>query len=239
MSAQHLTIAGVPAELHQAALACLAQAKQRARGLLLHKLKARYLKAAKVAKLLPWDAERLIDVRPDLAPLDIEPIQHIRGYTDWGIEWVETPAGGRPLPKPWMNPDPASAEYQEAVAANRYAPGLHPRSRESRQRWYRRNGGAYEAYARGMPVDPAQGFTQRQGRKGGLSVTVSRIGDAWIVATERRIGPLVIRTRKGFEVDNVFGRRAGEEQFVQVWYAIEGHELKAPVTWSMRPALAR
>lgn len=230
-----LHIAGVPVPLHTAALESMAEAEHRASGLLWHKLKVRYIHAEKIAQLIPWEAERLIDVRPDLASWDIEPIQHIRSYGDSAPHWHMTPDGGRPVPGAWLDTDPASAEYQEAVASCYWCPGHHPRSRGAVKAWYRRNGGAYEAYQRGLTVNPADGFKQWAGDHDGTSARVSRIGDAWIVAAEKRYGPLTLRIRKGFEVDNVFGQRRGEMQFVQMWFPIAGHDLRAPATWSMRP----
>jgi len=149
-----LSLVGVPADLHAQAIASLALAKERNRGLTWHKLKVRLFRAGKIAKLLKWGDERLLDVRPDLADWDIEPMTNITAHGDHG-PWVFTQDGRLPAPGRWLNPDPASAEYQEAVndpISQRYFGGAHPRSPEARKAWYRRNGGAYLAWRRGVPV---------------------------------------------------------------------------------------
>lgn len=219
-----LSKAGVPQELHADAVRILDEAKARAKGLLWHKLKVRYLRAPEIADLLPWGAERLIDVRPDLADWDVAPMVNITAHGD-NAPWVPTPDGGRPAPGRWMNQDPKSDEYQSAVAANYWLSGTHPRSPESREAWYRRNGGEYRAWRLGCPVDLADGVHTWQAH----GVTVMRCGGAWLVKRSRRFGPLVLESRHGYEIDNL--QTAGR----QAWYPVECHDLRAPVTWSTVP----
>lgn len=222
-----LTTAGVPEHYHADALRSLDDARDRSKGLLWHKFKVRYLKAGKIAKLIPWEAERLIDVRPDLASWDIESVTKVTAQGDKG-GWMETPEGGRPIPHEFTNSDPESAEYQLACRTNHYSPGLHPRSEKSRRNWYRRNGGAHEAYVRGKAVDPAQ--YQKPWSANG--VTVHHNNGAWlIVAKIKWLGFIPVTVRKGFEIDNVFSGT----HLPQAWFPIPGYELKAPVTWSVRP----
>ncbi|WP_313082526.1 hypothetical protein [Pulveribacter sp.] len=233
--AKLLTVAGVPPDLHPQALASLTYAQGRSRGLFAAKLKTRLFRAGRIAKAMPWDAERLIDVRPDWADDDIAPMLNITGHGDNG-PWVFPEGGGidtgRPAQHYWLNPDPASAEYQEAVAKCYWAKGHHPRSQKARKSWYRRNGGEYRAWRLGVPVDPSLPVERWQGRDGRLSVSVVRCGDAWIVNTERRlIGRLSLHGRYGFEVDNVFSGQFSP----QMWFPIPGYELRAPVTWSTVP----
>ena len=219
---QLLAIAGVPATLHEEALQALADARQRAQGLLWHKLKVRLLKADKIARAMLWEAERLIDVRPDWARWDVAPMRNITGHGD-NVPWIETPQGGRPVVGAWLNPDPESDEYREAVKANYWCRGEHPRSRKSRMAWYRRNGGEYEAWARGCAIDTAQPCQEWRGESGSLSVQVVRWGNAWIVSTTKRYGPLRITGRYGFECDNALG-----------WFPLPGYDLRAPATWGWR-----
>jgi hypothetical protein len=68
-----LTVAGLSDYDKLAATACLLEAKERTNGLLLHKLKARWLMAGKIADALPWKAERLCNEVPEWAEFDIEP----------------------------------------------------------------------------------------------------------------------------------------------------------------------
>lgn len=230
MNLQHaLTVAGVPDHLHAEALDCLEGAEQRAKGLLLAKLKVRLLKAGKIARLLPWGAERLVDVRPDLADWDIAPMVNITAHGDNG-PWEGDP--GRPVAGYWLNPDPESAEYREAVAANYWCPGEHPRSRKSRKTWYRRNGGEFLAWRRGLPVMATTAPVVWTGQQGDLWVKVCRSNDLWIVITQRRVVcSWGLKTRHGYEIDNVFGGQYAP----QLWYPAPGFELRAPVAWSTVP----
>lgn len=219
-----LTRADVPAELHADAMRVIDDARVRAKGLLWHKIKTRYLRASEIADLLAWDAERLVDVRPDLADWDIAPMVNITAHGD-NAPWIPTPDGGRPAPGRWLNADPASDEYRNAVAANYWLPGTHPRSPESRKVWYRRNAGEYRAWRLGCPIDLADGVHTWQAH----GVTVMRCGCAWLVKHSRSFGPLVLHSRQGYEIDNL--QLAGG----QAWYPISGHDLRAPVTWSTVP----
>ena len=227
--AQALTLAGVTAALHAQALASVASAQAACQGLLWHKLKARWFKAGKIAEALAWEDERLCQVRPDLARLDIAPVINVTAHGDNG-PW--TPDGSRPLSNYWRNSDPASAEYAEAVAANYWLPGAHPRSKESRKAWYRRNAGEYEAWARGAVIDPANGFEIWRGSDGKNSAVAWRCCGAWLVKTSTRLlGPLHINGRHGYEIDNVFSG----DYTAQMWWPIDGYALRAPVTWSTLP----
>lgn len=227
---EHLAIAGVPQDLHTEALAALAKAEQASAGITKAKIKTRLLMAGKIAKALPWDAERLIDVRPDWAAHDIAPMLNITAQGDNG-PWVDTPDGGRPVSGYWLDADPASAEYKAAAAKNYWSPKSHPRSTKSRKAWYRRNGGEYLAWQRGEPIDTANPVQEWSGTNGKLQVTVVRSGSAWIVKTRKQLaGPLVLTGRFGFESDNVFcgpGRS-------QAWFPLPGVELRAPATWGWR-----
>lgn len=219
-----LTTAGVPAHLHPEAIASLQDAERRARGLLWHKLKVRYLRASEIAGLLPWEAERLIDVRPDLADWDVAPMVNITAQGD-NAPWVMTPDGYRPAPGRWMSQDPESEEYKQAVAANYWCEGEHPRSTKSRKAWYRRNAGEYRAWRLGAPVDidDVQAWYAN-------GVTVYQCGAAWeIVAQDKWLGIIPVRVRIGYEIDNLF------QNGVQAWYPIAGHDLRAPVSWSVLP----
>jgi len=227
-----LDVAGVPSSQKKAALNCLLEAHRRTDGLLLHKIKTRYLLADDLAKKLAWEDERLIDVNKSLAPYDIEPMRNITCNGD-NAPWEMTAQGGRPREGHWLNKDPQSADYREAVASCYWCPGHHPRSYEARKTWYRRNGGAYRAYQLGMEIDPSQSVEAVQGVSGKLWVSVYRCGDVWqLNATQKVAGRLTIKTRIGYEITNVWNAQ-GE----LAWYPIVGHTLKAPVTWSVLPSL--
>lgn len=223
-----LAIAGVPPTLHTQAVASLAKAEENAQGLLWAKWKVRLFCAHKIAKLLRWEDERLLDVAPDLADWDIAPMGNITAHGD-NVPWDA--ATRQPAPGQWLDADPASPQYQTATAQNYWCAGEHPRSKASRKAWYRRNAGEYRAWRLGEPVDPANGLTTWRGKAGRRSVTVQRSGNAWLLKVDRRmLGRLGIKTRIGFEVDNVL-----REDGTQLWYPIPGHELRAPVTWSHLP----
>lgn len=233
--ARLLTIAGVPDYLHPEAVACIELADQRSRGLLWHKIKARLLRAGRIAKAMQWHHHRLIDARPEWADWDIAPMLNVTGHGDNG-PWVFPEGGdistGRPIQDYWLNPDPTSADYQEAVAKCYWCPGHHPRSRKARKAWYRRNAGEYRAWRLGLPVDTTTKLTVWTGEQGNTTVTVCRSGGAWLIKSSRKVlGRLHIKTRVGFEVDNVFSGQYDP----QMWYPLPGVELRAPVTWSVLP----
>ena len=230
-----LALAGVPEGLHAQVIDCMAEAKQRSAGLTWAKWRTRLFRAGKIAKAMPWEANRLIDVRPDWADSDIAPMLNITANGDNG-PWRETPDGGRPNPDKWLNPDPASEEYQQAVDACYWCKGAHPRSTKARKAWYRRNGGEYRAWRLGMPVgQDAQHWNYVSDK---LVVEVMRSGDAWIINARRKLlGKLWASYRIGFEVDNVYQRSIFDGvTIVLAWYPIAGHELRAPVTWSVVPS---
>lgn len=224
---KHLKAAGVPEHLWVDAMDSLDEAYDRSRGLTLAKWRVRLFKAGKIAELIPWEAERLIDVRPDLADWDIAPVVNITAHGD-NAPWVMTPDGGRPAPGRWMNADPTSEDYERAVRSNYWCKGEHPRSKESRKAWYRRNAGEYRAWRLGQPVDPANVQRWTQG-----DTTVIRAGNAWqIVAKEKWLGIIPVKVRVGHEIDNVVSPDG-----TQNWYPIAGHELRAPVSWSVIPGV--
>lgn len=218
-----LYIAGVPAAYQLTALAALEHARTRASGLLWHKIKCRYGRAPTLGAALPWSAERL---PVSLAQYDIAPMVNITANGDnapWG-------ADGKPASGQWLNADPASDEYAQAVASCYWCEGQHPRSAKARRAWYRRNAGEHEAWARGMPITTAAP-TVWQGGGDGATVKVLRSGDAWqLIATRKLIGPLVLHIRVGYEIDNVV-----REDGTQLWYPVPGADLRAPVTWSVLP----
>ncbi len=213
---KHLRAAGVPDHYHQAAIAAMEGARKRARGLLWAKWRVRLFKAGKIAKILPWNAERLMDVRPDLAAWDIAPMLNITAHGD-NVPWP----GGRPAPGAWLDDTP------EARAANYWCKGEHPRSQKSRKAWYRRNAGEYEAWSRGMPVDLASGAQVWRGN----GSTVYRCGDAWQVIAQDKLLFIPAVVRIGYEISNLWRESDG----AQLWFPIPGKDLRAPVTWSVLP----
>lgn len=226
-----LSIAGVPTADYQIANEVLEHAYDQIQGLIVAKWKVRIMKPEQISKILKWEDERLIDVRPDLFAWDIAPMINITAHGD-NAHWVSTPEGGRPAPGRWLNPDPTSEEYRLAVQSNYWCEGTHPRSIESRFAWYRRNAGEFMAYKNGMKIDLTQGVKVYRGTKGKETVTVFNCGDVWqLNATTKYFGNIGIKTRIGFEINNVWN----EGQNIQAWYPIPGYELKAPVTWSNLP----
>ena len=226
-----LTVAGLTGAEKQRAIDCLLEAHKRADGLLLHKLKARWLMAGKVAKSLRWYDERLINVKPEWAEFDIEPLLNVTAQGD-NAPWRMTDKGGRPYEGHWLRLDPRSADYKNAVDSCYWSKGNHPRSYEARKAWYRRNGGAYHAYQLGEAVDLSAGVKTWKGSDGNLTVNVYQSGSAWQVnATRKILGRLSVKTRIGYEITNVWN----EANNLQAWYPIAGYDLKAPVTWSVLP----
>lgn len=224
-----LTIAGVDGSLHAEAIEFLGEAKRRASGLTWRKWWTRLFNAGEIADLLEWSDERLIDVDPSLRDWDIAPMINITAHGD-NAPWAPN---GRPVSGAWLNPDPESEEYKAAVASNYWCKGEHPRSHASRKAWYRRNAGEFRAWELGEPVDLDEGVLVWEGYRGKTEVMVMRCGSAWLIKSTRTLfGPLRIKSRMGFEIDNVVTQYG-----VQGWYPIAGYSLRAPVTWSVLPAL--
>lgn len=229
-----LALAGVPQSLHSEAMAALNAADFKRAGLTWAKWKVRLFKAGKIADLLDWNDERLCIKHSELCDWDIAPMVNITAHGDNG-PWVDTPDGGRPARNYWLNSDPESDEYKAAVTANYWAPGTHPRSKESRKAWYRRNAGEYLAWRLGAAIDPARGFEIWRGRDGKNAAVAWRCGTAWIVKSSTHlVGPLYLNSRKGYEIDNVFSG----DYTPQMWWPIDGYALRAPVTWSTLPGRA-
>lgn len=223
---EYLIRAGVPGHLHQVAIGALEDARQRAKGLTWAKWRVRIFKAGKIADMLPWDAERLIDLRPDLAAWDIAPMTNITAHGD-NVPWVSTPDGWRPAPGRWLNEDPVSDEYQQAVAACYWCDGEHPRSKTARKAWYRRNAGEHEAWARGKSVNVMNARAWH-----GPGVVVYECDGAWqINAADKWLGVVPVKVRIGYEISNVWRESDG----AQLWFPIPGKDLRAPVTWSILP----
>ena len=218
--------AGVPESLQAEALGCLEKADKDSDGLLWGKWKVRLFKAKKISDMLPWEAERLLDVDPGKADWDICPMLNITAHGD-NAPWDEFT--GRPKPGAWLNNDRESMEYQAAVKDNYWCKGAHPRSKKSRKAWYRRNAGEYRAWRLGLPVSLADGVQVWEAN----GVRVQKCGVAWqLTAVKKALGVLSICTRVGYEIDNVF------KDGVQQWYPINGHDLRAPLTWSVMPGKA-
>lgn len=227
---KYFNLVGVPAELHDAAIASLESAKSRSKGLLWFKIKARLFKAKELASYIPWEAERLCEIKPELADYDIAPMINITAHGD-NVPWVTTSQGVRPAPGQWMNKDPESPEYKQAVGANYWLKGTHPRSPESRVAWYKRNAGEYRAWRLGEKVDFARDGIKIWEKDG---VRVLNSGTAWFILVKTKlIGKLNWQTRLGYEIDNLWSASAN----IQGWYPIFGHDLKAPVTNSSIPRL--
>lgn len=215
ISTHKLHQAGVPEHLHVEVINALTRARVSAEGLFWAKWKVRIFRAGKIADILKWNDERLLDVRPDLAHWDIAPMLNITAHGD-NVPWPH----GMPAAGQWLNDEPESTEFKAAVAANYWCKGEHPRSKKSRKAWYRRNAGEYRAWSRGCPVPDLSRFREWSG--GG--VTVKNCGDAWEVSYTKL---KIFRVRRGYEIGNLV-TPAG----LQAWYPIPGAELRAPVTWS-------
>lgn len=219
-----LTLAGVPEKYHASAVASIERAKYMKKGLAFAKWKVRLFKAKKISELLRWEDERLFDVVPSFALWDIAPMINITAHGD-NVPWPY----GIPRPGQWMNSDPNSEEYKQAVQANYWCPGEHPRSRKSREVWYRRNGGEYDAYARGAAVpigQPMEVF-----KNNGLTVSV--VDNVWLINGTYKLWKIIpMKVRVGYEIDNVL-----TEEGKQKWFPIKDHNLRAPVAWYHLPTL--
>ncbi|WP_441280551.1 hypothetical protein [Tardiphaga sp. 862_B3_N1_1] len=216
-----------PADVQAAAVEALNEARKRAKGLTWAKWKVRLCEHKDIAKLLTWDSERLIDVDPSLIDKDIAPVINITCYGDH-IGWND--ATGKPEPGTWMDKDPASADYQDAVAktkAKGYL-GVHPRSDKFHAWWYLRNAGEGRAWRLGAPVD----MPNRPAVYTGKDVILIHSGQAWqLFAFRKLIGNFGIKTRIGYEIDNVWRF----DNNLQGHYPVPGWQLRAPLSCTVLP----
>ena len=256
--------AGVEGDDIENAVNCLLLAQERAKGTTWAKWKVRLFKAKQISEMLEWEDERLLDRYPDKAEWDIEPMVNITAHGD-NVPWQEpvykldqagnkipNPSGdgfmmldpgGYPVPGVWLNKDPLSDEYKKAIIANYWSKGNHPRSKQSRKDWYRRNGGAYVVSGRGMPVDltqPVRVWSRR-------GVLVVNNNGAWqLVAQERLLGFMYLNTSIGFELKNAIG--LGKSYIgdgspvanpIANWKPIPGYPYNAPVTFTRLPGFKK
>ena len=223
---EQLDQSAVPESIQHSAFSSLMLAQNSADGLNWDKWKVRLFKADKISKLLTWEDERLCLKYPEFAYMDVAPMENIRSYGDT-LPWVETPIGGRPPPPIWLDKDPASADYQQAITyQKRYFKGVHPRSREGHKIWYRRNGGEYMAWDRGQEVFPDRGEIDVWTSKHNV---VMHHSGAWFLEAYDEVAFKVFKVQRlGFEVGNVFDPKTK----LQGWFPIDGFKLKAPVTMS-------
>ena len=220
-----LSKAGVPAAFHPSAIASLTLAKDRSSGLLWNKIDARLFKANKIAELLQWENNRLIEVKPEWADYDIAPMLNITSNGD-NAPWIDY---STPNENAYLDKSPESEDYLNAVVSCYWFKGHHPRSQLARRAWYRRNGGEFAAYNRGVPVNikAPLNFWENNG------LYVFQLEDVWLIKGKRHIiGSLAWEFKYGFEIDNIKG--ITQEQR---WYPIPGYELKAPAVWSSHPSL--
>lgn len=232
--AKLLQLAGVPPTLWPEAQAAIDEAHATTGGTLgpltWRKHFVRLFRAGRIASLLAWEDNRLIDRHPELAEWDIAPVLNVTCNGDNSV-WRDTPEGGRPDPNGWASPDPRSVDYQLACQRNYWLPGAHPRSPEARKAWYRRNACEYVAWELGCPVG-----TDVQ-EWSGNGVTVLRSGDAWqIRGIVNWLGPINLKVDIGYEVGNVFAKING--RWVQSWYPLPTHELRACVCWVVYPTIS-
>lgn len=257
-----LRLAGVPQELHSEAVASLKKAKAATRGKTVAKWKVRLFESKKIAKLLDWEDNRLCLKHPELAEKDVAPMKNI-GCNGDHLPWEETPEGGRPNENAWLNKDPNSDEYKEAVSAPRsikYFKGNHPRSQKARAMWYHRNAGEYAVWKVGCPINTALKFNQLVGKNDKCTVKVSWCGDAWIITSVRTLwNDVTVKVPRNKMLARLLFSEPGERVTIfpgfglksrqgfevdnvfcgpgnsQAWYPIDGYELKAPASWSTLP----
>lgn len=226
---KYLSIAGVPVEHWEEFYQCMDDADYSSDGLVLKKWKVRIFKASKIAKMLSWENNRLIEVAPDLEDWDIAPMKNITANGDH-VQWDAV----GPIEDSWLNPDPESDEYKEAVAANYWAKGTHPRSLKSRKAWYRRNAGEFLAYKLGEKIDLSSGVDYWKGSTKDVFVEVYHCNGVYqFILQKKFIGNFGLTYRFGYEIGNIWWIHGGPPR--QGWFPIDGYDLKAPVTWSVLP----
>lgn len=139
-----------------------------------------------------------------------------------GGQWIKDAPCTLPLE---LDRNPDSLDWRCAVARNYWAKGQHPRSVKARTAWLRRNGGEYEAWARGQAVSAATAIDRWTCESGRWRIEVLRQGEAWQVnARLALLGRFGVGWRLGYEIDNA--RHA---------HPRPGFERRACLTWGWRP----
>lgn len=124
-----LELCEVPLTMRPSAIKSLQEVKSRAKNINLKKWYTRLFKAKAISELLRWEDNRLVDVKPSWARHDIAPVPNITANGD-NAPWL-TPSQANP--DAYLNPNPESEEYIEAVQSNYWCKGEHPRSKKSRK----------------------------------------------------------------------------------------------------------
>lgn len=222
---KYLLSAGVPDNLHEQALASLEEAHNRADGLLMHKIKARYFKSKQMAEIVhSHKVTRASVIRADLVHYDVAPMLNINAFGD-NADWDSIT--GLPEDENVYVYVEGAPEYDAAVRRNYWAKGLFPGDLKAVQAWYRRNGGEYRAWELGMPVNVKNSVAWH-----GDGVTVYSCDGAWqVTAKDKRLGIIPVKVRIGYEISNIWRESDG----AQLWYPLPGFDLRAPVTWSILP----
>ena len=139
-----------------------------------------------------------------------------------GGKWLKDAPCTLPLE---LDRNPDSLDWRCAVARNYWAKGQHPRSVQARTAWLRRNGGEYEAWARGQAVSATTAIDRWTCESGRWRIEVLRQGEAWQVnARLALLGRFGVGWRLGYEIDNA--RHA---------HPRPGFERRACLTWGWRP----
>ena len=215
----------IPDDLKLQAIQSLKDCRIKSKGSIWKKWKVRLFKHKWIAKQLKWETNRLIEIRPDLLDMDIEPVTKVSCNGDNG-EWNGNP--GFPIEDSWMNQDPISEDYLKAVKSCYWSKGNHPRSTKAREAWYLRNAGAGYVYRIGCPVDETEGLKIYRVKDGRTEAVIFKSGNAWQMHIHVKLfGKLSWFRRIGYEVDNVYSGTIAP----QAWFAIPGYILKAPVSW--------
>lgn len=223
----YLARANVPQELHADVESSIQEAKVSAKGLLRHKIIARYFMASKLARIIYENkVTRVSDIKPRYRKYDVARAKNINAFGD-NADW--SPTG--PIDENVYNFVEGSVEYTKAIQRNYWLKGVFPGDYKAVKAWYRRNAGEQEAVDRGEIVPniltkkDVQVF-QAEG------CTVLECNGAWeIVAKDELWGFIPVKVRVGYEIDNLFDTRTNQ----QMRYALDGEQLKAPVTWSILP----
>lgn len=223
----YLTELELPLDKLQQAKDSLEDAKDSARGLLWHKIVARYFMAGKLARIIVDNkVTRVSDIEPKYRKYDVARAKNINAFGD-NAEWDET----GPLDTNVYNFPEGSLEYDKAIQRNYWLKGVFPGDFKAVKAWYRRNAGEQEAVDRGVVVPnklTPENVTYRQAG----DIQIYECNEAWqVIAKDKLWGFIPVKIRIGYEIDNLFDPKTG----LQMRYALDGEQLKAPVTWSVLP----
>lgn len=196
---KYLIRAGVPAELHESALASIEESRQRQKRIRKYELLAPFVVPFALCDV-EWGSNRLPD---NWLMYNTEPLEHIDINGD-KKEWVEINGVGVPMPVPLEDmPAVRALCYWARDWRKFFLQPAHPRSTWARWVWLGwRNRAQYAAWVNGKPYSgpPAEWHLHNDQ----LKLDVYQMDDVWQVKYEKRfLYFFALRRNVGYSINNI------------------------------------